>query len=81
MLFIGEKQGLSLLGAGVLGDSLGSLRHGVLGQFTWQEETDCGLDLSAGDGGPAVVVGKARCFSCNSLEDVIDKAVHDAHCL
>jgi len=39
-----------LLGAGVLGDGFGSLRHGVLGQLTGQKETDSGLDLSAGDG-------------------------------
>ena len=40
----------SLLGAGVLGDGLGSLRYSVLGQFTGQKETDGSLDLSAGDG-------------------------------
>ena len=41
---------VDLLGAGVLGDSLCSLAHGVLGQLTGQEQTDGGLDLSAGDG-------------------------------
>ena len=40
----------SLLAAGVLGDSLGTLADGVLGEFTGQKETDSGLDLSAGDG-------------------------------
>ena len=40
----------SLLGAGVLGHSLGSLGHGVLGQLSGQKETDGSLDLSAGDG-------------------------------
>ena len=40
----------SLLGAGVLGDSLGSLRDGVLGQLTGQEEPDSSLDLTRGDG-------------------------------
>ncbi len=47
-----------LLGAGVLGDGLGSLRHSVLGKFAGQEETDSGLDLSGRDGGALVVVGK-----------------------
>ena len=47
----------SLLGAGVLGDGLGSLRDGVLGQLSGQEEPDSGLDLPGGDGGPLVVVG------------------------
>ena len=37
---------LSLLGASVLGYSLGSLRHGVLGQFSGEEQMDSGLDLS-----------------------------------
>ena len=69
----------SLLGAGVLGDSLGSLRHGVLGQLTGQEQTDGSLDLSAGDGGAAVVVGQTGSLSSDALEDVVDKAVHDGH--
>ena len=47
-----------LLGAGVLGDSLGSLGHGVLGQFTGEEETDSSLNLPGGDGGAPVVVGE-----------------------
>jgi len=69
----------NLLGAGVLGDSLGSLRDSVLGQLSGQEETDSSLDLSGGDGGPLVVVGKTAGLSSNALKDVIDKGVHDAH--
>ena len=69
----------NLFGAGVLGDSLGSLRDGVFGQLTGQEEPDSGLDLSAGDGGTPVVVGEAGGLSSNALEDVVDKGVHDAH--
>ena len=68
-----------LLAAGVLGDSLGALTDGVLGQFTGQKETDSGLDLSACDGRSLVVVGKSRCLGSDSLEDVVDKAVHDGH--
>ena len=41
-------RGYSLLGAGVLGDGLGSLRDGVLGQLSGQEEPDSGLDLPGG---------------------------------
>ena len=44
--------------AGVLGDSLGSLRDGVLGQLAGQDETDSGLDFPAGDGGTSVVMSK-----------------------
>ena len=70
---------VDLLRAGVLGDSLGALRHGVLGQLSGQKQTDSCLDLSAGDGGPAVVVGKTAGLSCNALEDVIHEGVHDRH--
>ena len=31
------------------------------------------------DGGLLVVVGQTRRLSCNTLKDVVDKAVHDAH--
>ena len=48
----------SLLRAGVLGDSLGALAHGVLGQLTGEQETHSGLDLSAGDGSPYSIRGK-----------------------
>ena len=40
--------GHSLLGAGVLGDGLGALRDGVLGELTREEEPDSGLDLAGG---------------------------------
>ena len=77
MLVVGH----SLLGAGVLGDGLGTLRDGVLGQLSGQEEPDRGLDLPGGDGGPLVVVGQTGGFSSNPLKDVVDKGVHDAHSL
>ena len=51
----------------------------MLGQFTGQEETDSGLDLSAGDGGTLVVVGQTGSLVSDALENVVDKAVHDAH--
>ena len=41
---------MSLLAAGVLGDSLGSFTDGVLGQFTGQKQSDGGLDLAGADG-------------------------------
>ena len=70
-----------LLGGGVFGYSLGSFRYGVFGQFSGEEKSDSGLDFPGGDGGPLVVVGKTGSFGSNALEDVIDKRVHDAHCL
>ena len=68
-----------LLGAGVLGDSLGSLRDSVLGKFSREEEPDSSLDFTGGDGGPLVVVGQAGSLSSDSLKEIIDKGVHDAH--
>ena len=68
-----------LLGASVLGHSLGSFGHGMLGQLTGEKQTDCGLDLSGGDGAPSVVVGQTRSLGSNALEDVVDKGVHDGH--
>ena len=69
----------NLLAAGVLGDGLGALTDGVLSQLTGQQETDSCLDLPAGDGGTLVVVGQAGSLSSDSLEDIVDKAVHDGH--
>ena len=41
-----------LLGAGVLGHSLGALGDSVLGQLSGQQEAHRGLDLTRGYGGP-----------------------------
>ena len=68
-----------LLGAGVLGDSLGALRHGVLGQLSGEEETDSSLDLPGSDGGATVVVGETAGLSSDTLEDVVHEGVHDGH--
>ena len=68
-----------LLGAGVLGDGLGALRDGVLGELTREEEPDSGLDLARGDGGPLVVVSQTGGLSGDPLEQVVDERVHDAH--
>lgn len=68
-----------LLGARVLGDGLGSLTHGVLGQLTGQKQTDSGLDFSAGDGRAPVVVSQTASLGGDTLKDIVDEAVHDAH--
>jgi hypothetical protein len=64
-----------------LGDSLGSLRDGVLGEFTRKHETDSSLDLAARKSGLLVVSGKLSGFGGNALEDIVDEGVHDAHTL
>ena len=55
------------------------LRHSVLGELSWEVEAHSCLDLPAGDGVLLVVVSKTGSLSCDSLEDVIDEGVHDAH--
>ena len=69
----------SLLGAGVLSDSLGSLRDSMLGQLSGQQEPDSSLDLPGGDGGPLVVVGELAGLSSNAAKQIVHKGVHDAH--
>lgn len=54
----------------VLGDGLGALRNGVLGQLTGKDEADRGLDLSGRDGGLLVVGGKLGSLGGNALEDI-----------
>jgi hypothetical protein len=55
---------------GVLGDGLGALRDGVLGQLTGEDESDGGLDLSGRDSRLLVVGSKLGSLSGNALEDV-----------
>jgi len=57
----------------VLGDGLCSLRHGVLGEFTRQNESDRGLDFAGRDGRLLIVGSELGSFSGNSLENVIDE--------
>ena len=68
-----------LLGGSVLGDGLGALRDGVLGELTGEEKPDSGLDLAGGDGGPLVVVGQTGGLGGDALKDVVHEGVHDGH--
>ena len=49
-----------VLGGGVIGDSLGALGHGVLGQLIGEEQTNGSLNLPRGNGGRLVVVPIAK---------------------
>jgi hypothetical protein len=64
---------------GVLGDGLGSLRDGVLGELSWEEELDGGLDLSGGESVLLVVSDELGRLGGDLLEDVVDEGVHDGH--
>ena len=70
-----------ILGGGVLGDILGALGHGVLGQLTGEKQTNGGLNLPRDNGGPFVVVHSqtAACLGGDALEDVVHERVHDRH--
>eukprot|EP01052_Picozoa_sp_SAG31_P019483 SAG31_NODE_1421_length_8423_cov_2.477054_10_plen_146_part_00 len=68
-----------LLVGGVLGDSLGALRDGVLGQLTREDEADGGLDLTRREGLRFVVRDQFRSLARAAAEDVRDEGVHDGH--
>ncbi len=69
------------LGRRELGDSLGSLRNGMLGKFSGEHQTDGSLNLARGKSGLLVVGGKLSSLRGNALEDIIDEGVHDGHTL
>ena len=62
-----------------LGDSLGALRDGVLGQLSGEDQADGSLDLAGGHSGLLVVQGQAGGLRRHLVEDVVDEGVHDAH--
>ena len=68
-----------LLGALVLGDGLGSLGDGVLGELTRKDETHRGLDLAGGHGDLLVVLAETSCFTGDASEGVADEGVEDGH--
>ncbi len=46
-------------GGSELGNSLGSLGDGVLGELTWKDESDGSLDLAGRQGGLLVIARKS----------------------
>lgn len=51
----------------------------MLGQLTWEQESNGGLDLSRRKGLLLVVSNQLDGFLGDSVEDVIDEGVHDTH--
>uniref|UniRef100_A0A453T1U0 Uncharacterized protein n=1 Tax=Aegilops tauschii subsp. strangulata TaxID=200361 RepID=A0A453T1U0_AEGTS len=74
-----KKTGTDYLSGGELGDGLGALGDGVLGELAGEDEADGGLDLPGGDGGLLVVAGELGGLAGELLEDVVDEGVHDGH--
>ena len=62
-----------------LGDGLGSLDNGVLGEFSWEEESDGSLDFSGGESMSSAVSDESAGFGLDSLGEIVDEWVHDAH--
>ncbi|XBH61053.1 hypothetical protein VPH35_115559 [Triticum aestivum] len=67
------------LGRGELGDGLGALGDGVLGELAGEDEADGGLNLPGRDGGLLVVPRELGGLAGELLEDVVDEGVHDGH--
>ena len=51
----------------------------MLGQLTGEDETDSGLDFSGRESGLLVVAAQFASFGSDTLEDIVDEGVHDAH--
>ena len=51
----------------------------MLGQFTRKEQTDSGLNFSTGQSSLVVVTSQIDSFIGQSLENIVDERVHDAH--
>ena len=75
----GLHRSAGLLGGLVLGDGLGALGDGVLGELTGEDETDGGLDLAGGHGLALVVLAQAAGLAGDSPEGVADEGVEDGH--
>ena len=73
-----ERAG-ALLAAGVLGHSFGALANCVLAQLSGQVKADGSLHFATGDGVFLVVVSQSGGLRGDTLEDVVDERVHDAH--
>ena len=81
LVLLPETRRRQHLGGGELGDGLGALGDGVLGELSGEHEADGGLDLPGGEGGLLVVLGELAGLSGDALEDVVDEGVHDGHAL
>ena len=64
-----------------LGDGLGSLTDGMLGEFAREHEMDSGLDFAAREGGFLVIRGKLASLRSDAFKDIVDEGVHDGHAL
>ena len=67
------------LSAGELGDSLGTLRDGVLGELTRKDEPDSSLDFPGGKRTLVAIADKIATFTSNAVEGIVNQVVQDSH--
>ena len=80
VLFGACRAAVGRLGVGrVLGDGLGALGDGVLGELAGEDEAHSGLDLARGQGALLVVAHELARLNGDALEGVVDERVHDRH--
>lgn len=65
------------LTSGELGDSLGSFRYSVLGQLSWEDEADSGLDLAGSHSWLLVVASKVGSFGGDFVKDILQSRRHE----
>ena len=51
----------------------------MLGELSWEDESDSRLDFSGGEGGSLVVLNELGGFTGEFTEDVVNERVHDGH--
>ena len=51
----------------------------MLGELSWEDESDSRLDFSGGEGGSLVVGDELGGFTGEFTEDVVNEGVHDGH--
>lgn len=68
-----------LLGTIILGNSLDTIRNGMLGQLSGKDKSDGSLNLFAANGGSLVVGSNLASLAGSTFKDIINKAVHDGH--
>ena len=76
-----HSSNIDLRRARKLGDSLGTLTHGVLGKFSRQHETDGSLNFARRKSSLLAVSGQTSSFRGNTIKDIVDEGVHDGHAL
>ena len=64
-----------------LGNSLGTFRYGVFGQFTRKHEADGRLNLATAQRSLLVVRRELSSLRGNAFKDIVNKRVHDRHAL